>query len=123
MFNSLFKRQAAQYESVNPRQILDWNGNPNVVFVDVRSAGEIAGSGTIKGAVRAPLPGFDNFAKPDGSGALPAADSGKAIVVVCASGMRSASAAGRLVDMGYPKVYNLIGGFGEWARAGGKVER
>ena len=92
MFNSLFKRPAAGFETVNPRQILDWQGNKDVVFVDVRNPGEIAASGTVKGAVRIPLPAIDNFAKPDGSGKLPAADSGKAIVVFCASGMRSQSA-------------------------------
>lgn len=123
MFGSLFSRQSANFETVEARQIVGWHGNKDVVFVDVRSAGEIAASGTIKGAVRAPLPGLDNFARPDGSGALPAANAGKSIVVVCASGMRSMTAAGRLAEMGYEKVYNLAGGFGQWVRAGGPVER
>ncbi|MDR3470341.1 MAG: rhodanese-like domain-containing protein [Devosia sp.] len=122
MFNSLFKRPAASFENVNPRQILDWVGSKDVVFVDVRNPGEIAASGTVKGAVRIPLPAIDNFAKPDGSGKLPAADTGKAIVVFCASGMRSQSAAAKLADLGYPKVYNM-GGFGGWVQAGGAVER
>ena len=47
MFNSLFKRPAAGFETVNPRQILDWQGNKDVVFVDVRNPGEIAASGTV----------------------------------------------------------------------------
>lgn len=123
MFGSLFSRQPANFETVEARQIVGWHGSKDVVFVDVRSAGEIAASGTIKGAVRAPLPGLDNFAKPDGSGALPAASAGKSIVVVCASGMRSMTASGRLAEMGYEKVYNLAGGFGQWVRAGGPVER
>ena len=122
MFNSLFKRPASSVQNVNPRQILDWQGSGDVVFVDVRNPGEIAASGTVKGAVRIPLPALDNFAKPDGSGKLPSVASGKAIVVFCASGMRSASAASRLADLGYEKVYNM-GGFGGWAQAGGKTER
>lgn len=122
MFNSLFKRAASAVQNVNPRQILDWPASEEVVFVDVRNAGEIAASGTVKGAVRIPLPALDNFAKPDGSGKLPSIESGKAIVVFCASGMRSASAASRLADLGYEKVYNM-GGFGGWVQAGGAVER
>ena len=123
MFGSLFARQPSAFENVEARQIVDWHGKDGVVFVDVRSIGEINQSGTIKGAVRAPLPGLANFARPDGSGAFPAADSGKAIVFVCASGARSAAAAGQVADMGYEKVYNILGGFGAWARAGGPVER
>lgn len=123
MFASMFNRQSAGFENVEARQIVSWHGNPDVVFVDVRGAGEIAQSGTIKGAVRAPLPGFDNFARPDGSGALPGADTDKAIVLVCASGARSSAAASRLASMGYKKVYNIAGGFGQWAYAGGPVER
>lgn len=123
MFGNMFARQPAAFENVEARQIVDWHGKDGVVFVDVRSAGEIAQSGTIKGAVRAPLPGFANFAKPDGSGALPAADSGKAVVLVCASGARSSAAAGQLADMGYERVYNILGGFGAWMHAGGAVER
>lgn len=122
MFNSLFKRQAASFENVSPRQILDWAGDENVVFLDVRNPAEIAASGTVKGAVRIPLPGLDNFARPDGSGRLPSVESGKAIVVFCASGMRSQTAAGKLVGLGYGKVYNM-GGFGGWVQAGGPVER
>ncbi len=123
MFDSLFKRKPAAYETVEARQIVGWHGKEDVVFVDVRGADEIARSGTIKKAIRAPLPGFANFAKPDGSGILPSVESGKAIVVVCASGMRSASASAMLADMGYEKVYNIMGGFGAWASAGGPVER
>lgn len=123
MFDSLFKRKPAAFETVEARQIVGWHGSKDVVFVDVRGADEIARSGTIKHAIRAPLPGLANFAKPDGSGSLPSVESGKSIVVVCASGMRSANASAALADMGYAKVYNVAGGFGAWAAAGGPVER
>lgn len=123
MFRSLFSRSAPAYENVEARQIVSWHGNKDVVFVDVRGADEIARSGTVSKAIRAPLPGFANLAKPDGSGALPAADSGKAVVLVCASGMRSSNAAEQLTGLGYTKVYNLLGGFTQWVAAGGPVER
>lgn len=124
MFNRLFNRGgAAQIATITAGDAIRLHAQPDSVFVDVRGPDEIARSGTVPGAVRAPLPGLANFAKPDGSGALPAADSGKAIVLVCASGMRSSVAAQQLADMGYANLHNLRGGFAAWAGAGGPVQR
>ena len=44
------------------------------------------------------------------------------VILHCASGGRAALAGKLLKDMGYQKVYNL-GGFKDWAEAGGKVEK
>ena len=46
----------------------------------------------------------------------------KNVIVYCASGGRSALSGKLLKDMGYERVYNL-GGFKDWADAGGKVEK
>jgi len=46
----------------------------------------------------------------------------KTIVTYCASGGRAALAGKTLKDMGYGDVRNL-GGFKDWADAGGAVER
>ena len=124
MFQRLFSRgSAAPIETINASDAIRLHRQPDSIFIDVRGPDEIARSGTVPGAVRAPLPGFANFAKPDGSGALPAADSGKPIVLVCASGMRSSVAAQQLADMGYGKVHNLRGGIAAWIAAGGPVQR
>jgi rhodanese-related sulfurtransferase len=123
MFNSLFSRAAPAYDTISGPDAIRLHAQKDSVFVDVRGADEIARSGTVPGAVRAPLPGFANFAKPDGSGALPAADSGKSIVLVCASGNRSSSAAQYLADLGYSNLHNLRGGIGAWIAAGGPVQR
>ncbi|MDP1730788.1 MAG: rhodanese-like domain-containing protein [Devosia sp.] len=123
MFNNLFKRNTASIETLAAAEAARLHGRPDVVFVDVRGADEIARSGTIRGALRAPLPGLANFAKPQGGGLLPAVDSGKKIVLVCASGMRSGVAAQQLAGMGYDNLANLRGGFGQWVAAGGPIER
>ena len=123
MFNRLFNRGAAAYETISAPDAIQLLAQKGAIFVDVRGADEIARSGTVPGAVRAPLPGFANFAKPDGSGALPAADSDKTIVCVCASGMRSSVAAQQLANLGYGKVLNLRGGIAAWMGAGGAVQR
>jgi len=112
-----------QVQTITGNSAVQFFGDKDTVFVDVRSLGEMQMSGTIKGAVRAPLPEFMRHAKPDGSGSLPAADSGKRIIVVCASGARSGAACQQLVQLGYTDVANLRGGIGAWAQAGGAMER
>jgi rhodanese-related sulfurtransferase len=123
VFNNLFKRNSGAVETITAGEAAQLHGRPDVVFVDVRGPDEIARSGTIRGALRAPLPGLANFARPEGGGLLPAAGSGKKIVLVCASGMRSGVAAQQLAGMGYEGVANLQGGFGRWVAAGGPTER
>jgi rhodanese-related sulfurtransferase len=49
--------------------------------------------------------------------------SGKRLVVYCASGGRTALAAGTLKDMGIDDVANMQGGFAAWQQAGGRIER
>jgi rhodanese-related sulfurtransferase len=47
----------------------------------------------------------------------------KPIIVSCASGNRSLSAASTLRKNGFTKVYNLAGGVGAWAQAGLPLEK
>lgn len=123
MFNNPFKRSTPAIQTIHAGEAARLHGRPDVVFVDVRGADEIARSGTIRGALRAPLPGLANFARPEGGGLLPAASGGEKIILVCASGMRSGVAAKQLAEMGYPNLANLHGGFGQWVAAGGPTER
>lgn len=123
MFQSLFNRGSGDtFQTIDGPQAVALHAD-NAVFVDVRNPDEIARSGTVKGAICIPLAGLVNFAKPDGSGTLPAAADGKSIVVVCASGNRSSAACGMLSELGYGNVHNLRGGFSAYAQAGGVVER
>ena len=110
-------------ETISGNSAVEFFGDKDTVFVDVRSLGEMQMSGTIKGAIRAPLPEFSRHAKPDGSGTLPAASDDKRIIVVCASGARSGAACQQLIQMGYTNVANLRGGIGAWSHAGGAMER
>ncbi len=78
-------------------------------LVDVRSRGEW-NSGRPANAVHIPL---NELAQKMGK--IP---KNKPVVVICASGMRSAMAASMLVKAGYGDVYNFAGGFGSWCAAG-----
>lgn len=74
-------------------------------LVDVRSPGEFA-AGHIDGAINVPVQELANRTGEVG-------DKTKPVVVYCASGMRSASAAGMLRRAGFAEVHDL-GGMSRW---------
>lgn len=84
--------------------------HPGEVFLlDVRTPGEWA-SGRLPGSVLIPMNEV-----PARIAEIP---SGKKVVVVCASGARSAAVARFLDQRGYPWVANYAGGVFEWSRLG-----
>jgi rhodanese-related sulfurtransferase len=97
------------------RQIIE--SRPDVVVLDVRNADEFWGElGHIKGAIHIPidtlpmnldrLEGFQN----------------REIVCVCYTGPRSRLACQVLAANGFKKLYNMIGGMGDWGDANWPVE-
>ncbi|MGW1780128.1 rhodanese-like domain-containing protein [Streptomyces sp. NPDC002143] len=84
--------------------------------VDVRTPGEYAG-GHLPGAHNVPL---DRLG--EASGALRAAAARGPLLIVCASGARSAKGCAQLADLGVAAV-TLEGGTAGWAAAGHPVER
>ena len=97
-------------------------GKPNVVFVDVREPPEVAASGKVAGALAIPRGLLEFRADPESPLHDAAFDRTKTIIAYCASGGRSALAGKTLKEMGYTDVRNL-GGFKDWAEAGGEVEK
>ena len=80
-----------------------------LVLIDVRTDLEVQ-RGLIPGALHIPLH------------LLPVRmqeiEAGCPVVFYCQSGMRSAQASRFLADNGWDQVYNLAGGFGNWAARG-----
>lgn len=97
-------------------------GKPNVVFVDLREPPEVAASGKVAGALAIPRGLIEFRADPESPLHDAAFDRAKTIITYCASGGRSALAGKTLKDMGYADVRNL-GGFKDWAEAGGEIEK
>lgn len=92
------------------------------LVVDLRDSAEIAASGKVPGAVAVSRGLLEFRADPD----VPTHDASfrkdRPVIVYCASGGRAALAGKTLLDMGFSDVRNL-GGFKDWAEAGGKVEK
>lgn len=83
-------------------------------LVDVRTASEFT-SGHIENAVN-----YDIY-EADFEQNLAKLDKARAVMVYCAAGGRSATAAEQLKKLGFSKVYDLAGGMGAWKKAGKKV--
>ena len=88
----------------------------NTLVLDVRDAPEVAASGKVAGALHVPRGMLEFRADPESPYHDKNFDKGKAVILYCASGGRSALAGKLLKDMGYNKVYN-IGGFKDWTGA------
>ncbi|MEY3249722.1 MAG: hypothetical protein RL742_1765 [Bacteroidota bacterium] len=83
-------------------------------LIDVRTPEEFA-SGHLENARN-----FDYYA-PDFAKKLATLDKNKPVLVYCAVGGRSGSAAAQLKQMGFKNILDLEGGFRAWSAAGKKV--
>lgn len=93
----------------------------DVLIVDVREPPELEASGKVAGAINVPRGMLQFRADPKSPHYEPRFDPSKTVILYCASGVRSALGGKVLKDLGYEKVFNL-GGFSDWAGAGGNVE-
>src|SRR5689334_12605466 len=92
------------------------------VLVDIRDSAELSQTGKAAGAVHIPRGSLEFKADLSSPTAEKSLAFDKPVILHCASGGRAALAGKLLKEMGYQKVYNL-GGFKDWAEAGGKVEK
>jgi rhodanese-related sulfurtransferase len=92
-----------------------------ITVIDVREASEVQASGQAKGALHIPLATLALKADPKSPDYDARIAQGKPIAVYCAVGGRAGMAATTLGRMGYEAIN--IGGFGDWAAAGGPVSR
>jgi len=94
----------------------------NAVVVDVRDAPEVEQSGKVAGAVHIPRGMLEFRADPESPYYDQSFAKDKPVIVYCAAGGRAALAGQALKEMGYGEVYNL-GGFKDWADAGGAIDK
>ena len=118
MFNFLRSRPTQAMPSAE--EIAKAVASDQMYLIDVRDLGELRQTGKAKGALHIPLSLVAVKADPKAPDAVIAP--GKPVAVYCAAGGRSGMAAQVLTRLGYEPVWN-IGGFGDWVRAGGQVEK
>lgn len=92
-----------------------------ITVLDVREANEVAASGTARGGLHIPLSMVPLKANPQGPDFDRRIDPQKPVAVFCAVGGRAGMAAQTLQRLGYEAT--SIGGFSDWAAAGGPIKR
>ena len=107
---------------ITPAQAREMIAQGNTLVVDVRDAAEVEKSGKVSGAVHVSRGLLEFRADPESPSHDKNFAKDKNVIVYCASGGRSALSGKLLKDMGYARVFNL-GGFKDWADAGGDVEK
>ena len=107
---------------ITPAQAREMIAQGNALVVDLRETPEVEQTGKVAGAVHVSRGLLEFRADPDSPSHDKNFAKDKNVIVYCASGGRSALSGKVLKDMGYERVYNL-GGFKDWADAGGKVEK
>ena len=112
----------ASIENLSPDQVAAELESGNATLIDIREEAERA-TGRIAAAHHAPRGMIEFYADPTSTYHREEFDPEKRIILVCASGGRSALATQTLQDMGYENVAHLDGGLNAWIAQGLPVEK
>lgn len=116
-FKDMLAEAKAVIESVAVADLPYMMDDPEVVLLDVRETVEREVEGAIPGSIHVSRGLLEFSADPNSPMYNEALSPGRRIVLYCGTGGRSALAAKTLLDMGYPDVASLAGGYEAWQRA------
>lgn len=116
-FDRVLGGARAQIRELMPHEIKTNLKAKDVVFLDIREPDELAQAGKIPDSRHVPRGVLETRI------AQVVPDKRTPVVAYCAGGKLSALAAKTLQDLGYENVWNILGGFGAWTRAGLPVEK
>ena len=111
----------AMIPRVSPKGAAAMQASGEAVLVDIRDVRELAKTGKIADAVHAPRGMIEFWVDPQSPYHKEIFATDQKLILVCASGWRSALAAKTLIEMGMDNVHDLEGGFGAWAKSGQPV--
>ena len=111
----------AMIPRVSPKDAAAMQASGEAVLVDIRDVRELAKTGKIADAVHAPRGMIEFWVDPQSPYHKESFATDQKLILVCASGWRSALAAKTLIEMGMDNVHDLEGGFGAWAKSGQPV--
>lgn len=115
-FKDMLADANAVIETVSVQDLRYLLDGPNVVLIDVRETVERDREGAISGSVHAPRGLLEFHADPESPAYKDELRPERRLVLNCGTGGRSALAAKTLLDMGYPDVTSLVGGYDAWRR-------
>lgn len=98
------------YKTISQSEFDSLAQKPNTVVIDVRTPSEVA-EGSIPSADKFMDANSENF-----DAELATLDSSKTYLLYCKAGGRSSSAAQKLIDLGFKRVYDLDGGYDDYSK-------
>jgi rhodanese-related sulfurtransferase len=114
----LLEAARARLERLDPHAAWAALGE-GALLIDTRCTELCRETGVIPGAVHIPLSVLPWRLDPSSESADPGlADPDRPVVLICAHGYSSSLAAAMLLDLGYARATDVIGGFEGWAAAG-----
>jgi len=105
---NFFGSQPKGYENIDPSEFNE-KMEKGAVAIDVRQPGELE-EGSVPGHTMISMKDLDFFQQLEGL------EKGPSYLVYCRSGVRSATTAKALADLGHEEVFNLSGGILAWNR-------
>jgi rhodanese-related sulfurtransferase len=120
---ALLEAARARLERLEPRAAQQALADGALV-IDTRDVAMRRETGVIPGSVHVPLSVLFWRLDPTSESSDPRlADANRRVVLICAHGYSSSLAAATLLDLGYGRATDVIGGFEAWAAAGLPVTR
>jgi rhodanese-related sulfurtransferase len=113
----------AHIENLSPDQVARELRSGSATLIDIREEDERATVGRLPDAHHAPRGMLEFYADTSSPYHRPEFDPNRRLILMCASGSRSALAAETLQRMGYWQVAHLDGGLDAWIAQGLPVER
>ena len=110
-------------ETLCVEEVINFLDNDNYLIIDVRDYREIKREGKIPGAFSCPRGMLEFWIDPKSPYHKDIFNQKKTYIFYCASAWRSALASKTALDMGLKPVYHLKGGFNEWVKKNGSVEK
>ena len=110
-------------ETLCVEEVINFLNDDNYLIIDVRDYREIKREGKIPGAFSCPRGMLEFWIDPKSPYHKDIFNKKKIYIFYCASAWRSALASKTALDMGLKPVYHLKGGFNEWVKKNGSVEK
>lgn len=119
-FKQLLAEANAVIETVSVQDLGFVLDDDETVLIDVRETVERENDGIIPGSEHAPRGLLEFQADPESPAYNDVLDPERRLILYCGSGGRSALAAKTLIDMGFPNVASLAGGYAAWKSSEGR---
>ena len=110
-------------QAITAEELAEIVHRDEVLVVGVRDHDEVAASGMVEGAVHVTRGKLEFSADETSPFHKPIFSTDKTVVLYCQSGGRGSLCAKAMLELGYPEVRNLDGGFKAWVENGGAVTK